>query len=532
MRMLKYLVGVLVSASTALSGQAGDTNAVSPAALKMPGVIVATDYPNLQAAVDALPAPGGMVFLPPGTYRLKKPLDLADTYNSGAKTRWITLQGAGKQNTAITGDFPGQPLVDATCAGYLTVRDLSFSGNCKTLWLSARRDGSGGGGNVFENCIFRGDYAEVTVWLIGSECDRFFNCEIYNTTSNGVCVAFLPVKQFTARGVSYSIESPYVGTNMTGSSTTELRFYGSFIHSSGFNTIGLYAQGSTADISISGGYHSNCGFASIYLDGTKANVGDSAFRDLRIEGETGLYCLYAKGAVRNVTIESGNWGSAGEVIRYEGASEGHAANHGAEGWSVRNISLCIQDQSVRSPEKTGALCKLPRDQRAILRLDRMDNCRIENIWVRAYQIVRVPKATAKPDEKDYGTVIQNQAFTSEDKLEYYTPKLLVCSDWARGCTVQTAMAGDVVLPTNSLGNRVECLADDGGAVRRTYFGGGARPDVLNLAPVSAKSIQNPRLGDVVMDNGSLRDDGQPGLVYFSGKEWQRCGGVTAPFENK
>ncbi|HEY3417238.1 MAG TPA: hypothetical protein VGM23_10175 [Armatimonadota bacterium] len=490
---------------------------------KYAAVINAADYPDLQAAVDAVPYPGGIVNLAPGAYTLKKPLNLADTYNSGQKTRWLTLQGSGKSNTSIIGDFPEQPLVDATCAGYLTIRDITFAGKCKTLWLSARRKGAGGGGNVFENCIFRGDFAPVTMWLIGSECNRFINSEIYNSTTNGVCVAFLPVKQFTARGVTYNIESPYVGPDMTGSSTTELRFYGCFIHSWGLNSIGLYAQGSTADISISGGYNSNCGFASIYLDGTKANVGDSAFRDLRIEGETGLYCLYATGSVRNVTIDSGNWGSAGEVIRYEGATSGFAANSGAEGWSIHNLSLTIQDQSVRAPEKTGALCKLPRDQRAILRLDRMANCQIENIWVRAYQIIRVPKTTPAPaDDKDHGTVIQNQAFTTEEKLEYYPAKLLICSEWARSCTIQTGSSKDVVLPAGAQGNRIEALYDDGG-VRRTYYSGGVQPDVLNFAPIDVRTIASPRVGDVAMDNGKLRGDGVPCLAYYTGKAWVPCG---------
>jgi len=519
----KYIAALLWSASSVLSAQTHATAAPPVPSTGIPGVVVATDYPDLQAAVAALPAPGGTIFLPPGTYRLKKPLDLSNTYNSGDKTRWITLQGSGKMNTIITGDFPDQPLVDATNAGRLTVRDMTFSGNCKTLWLSARRLNGGGGGSAFYNCTFRGDHAEVTIWLIGSECNRFFNCEITNHTKNGVCVAFLPNPQFTARGISYSIESPYVGAEMTGGSTTELRFYGCFIHSFGANSIGLYNQGSTADTSISGGYNHNAGFASIYLDGTKANVGDTAFRDLRIEGEPGLYCLYATGAVRNVTIESGNWGSAGEVIRYEAATEGHAANSGAEGWSISNISLTIQDQSIRNPEKAGASFTLPRDQRALIRLDRMDNCRIENIWTVAYEIVRAPKVDTKPDNKDYGTVIQNQAFTSEDKLEYFTPKFLICSDWARESTIQAATADSVVLPANSLGNRLECLADDGGAARRTYLAGGNRPDLLNLAPVDVRKIKSPRVGDLAMDSGTLQGDGQPCLAFFDGKTWRPCG---------
>ena len=177
---------------------------------------------------------------------------------------------------------------------------------------------------------------------------------------------------------------------------------------------------------------------------------------------------------------------------------GFAANSGAEGWSIRNASLTIADQSVQSPQSTGALCKLPRDQRAILRLDRMENCRIENIWVRAYQLVRVPKGTGSEKSTDYGTVIQNKEFTTEDKIEYYNPKLLVCSDWARGSTIVTGKREDVVLSANSRGNRIECLADDAGNVRRTYYEGGAQPDLINLAPIRPANVAQPKLGDLIL----------------------------------
>ena len=492
------------------------------------GIINAADYPDLQAAVDAVPYPGGTVFLPAATYSLTKPLDLTNRYNNGPRTRWLVLQGAGIFNSIIMGDFPDAPVVDMTGSGRVVMRDLTITGKSKCLLLSARRNNAGGGGNAFYNCMFRGAFAQVAVWLVGSECNRFYNCEMFTDQPNAVTVAFTPAPEFEVNGVTYSIKSPYE-PNMTGGSTTELRFYGSFIHSFGRNSIGLYCQGSTADISIDGGYNANGGFASIYLDGTKANVGDSAFRNLRIEGETGLYCLYAKGAVRNVTIDSGDWGSAGEVIRYERATTGHGANSGAEGWCIRNASLTIQDQSVRGPERTGALCKLPRDQRAILRFDRMENCRIDNIWVRAYQIIRVPKAAAgaaKPEaNKDHGTVIQNAEFQTEDKLEYYTPKLLVCTEWARGCTVQAGAAADVVLPADSAGNRIECLSD--GGVRRTYLSGGSRPDILNFAPVDPSTVKVPKRGDVILAPDGAAADAPLRLVVFDGKAWQPLAGPVA-----
>ena len=48
-----------------------------PTAGKLPGArprIDASQYPSLQAAIDALPAEGGIVNLPPGTFELSEPL--------------------------------------------------------------------------------------------------------------------------------------------------------------------------------------------------------------------------------------------------------------------------------------------------------------------------------------------------------------------------------------------------------------------------------------------------------------------------
>ena len=41
-----------------------------------PARVTVTDFPSLQAAVDALPEGGGEVVLPPGVYYLDKTLDL------------------------------------------------------------------------------------------------------------------------------------------------------------------------------------------------------------------------------------------------------------------------------------------------------------------------------------------------------------------------------------------------------------------------------------------------------------------------
>jgi hypothetical protein len=423
-------------------------------------------------------------------------------------------------NTVVNGDFPDAPVIDATCAGYLTFRDFTVAGKSKALMLCARTKGAGGGGHYFENLMFRGDHCDVAIWLIGSECDRFINTKVYVNKKDAVCVAFTPVPKFTANGVTHEIKSPYE-PNMTGSSTTELRFFGSFLHSYGYNSIGLYTQGSCADISIDSSYFANAGFASIYLDGSNANVGDTSIRNLRIEGETGRYCLYATGAVRNLLIDSGNWGSAGEVIRYEKSPDGtHGANSSAENWVIRNTSLTIQDQSVvraawekEDVRKSGEdLKNIPRDQRAIIRADRMENCRIENLWIRAYEItLKENDAKDSADKnKDHGTVIQNVAFTKKQVLEYYDPKWIVVTESAKNNVFQADKAKNIVLPIDASGNQLDITNDNG--VRRNYSQYG---NVTNLAIQPVSSVKNPKTGDLLLVK---RGEGLAIAVY-NGQKW-------------
>jgi len=479
-----------------------------------PGAIIASDYPNLQAAIDAVPYPGGVVYLPNGTYTLDKPLNLTNLYNVGQRTRWLVLQGQHTFTSVITGDFPDGPVIDMTGSSRLRFRDLTIAGNSKQLLLSARINYGGGGGNLFENVIFRGDHCEVAVALHGSECNRFYNCEIYVNQTNAIGVVFSPNTEFNVNGVDYVSHSPYQA-DITGGSNTELRFYGSFIHSFGLNSIGLFVQGSAADVSIHGGYNANGGFASIYLDGTKGNVGDIHISGLRIEGESGLYNLYAKGSVRNVSIEGGNFGSAGEVIRYEDVPDKFYEKSSAEGWSIRHLSLTLQDQSVRHPQKTGARLTTPRDERAVIRLDRAVNCTIENVWQRSYQIVPdgpQPEVVHADDD----TIIRNEPIPAKDRLEWYEAKLLVVDGFAHGNTITTDRRDRVVLPEDSRGNRIVTSNDEGSA--RTYLGAGGAPQILNLTPVDLTTIKAPKLGDLVL--ASQLNGQPPRLALFDGVAWK------------
>ena len=74
---------------------------VAPVASQGAATIDAARYPSLQAAFDALPAAGGVVRLPPGEFRLDKPLVL-----SRSETR---VEGAGAATKLINCNQDGQP---------------------------------------------------------------------------------------------------------------------------------------------------------------------------------------------------------------------------------------------------------------------------------------------------------------------------------------------------------------------------------------------------------------------------------------
>ena len=474
-----------------------------------PLFVNATDYPDLQAAVDAVAFKGGTVYLPPGEYKLTKPLNLADRYNSGDKTRFITLQGSGMLTTTISGDFPGNVIVDLTHSGYMTLRDLTITGHAKCMVLCARKNNEGGGNHLFENVALKGSDCTVAVALMASECDRFYNCQI--TVEKPEAVGVL----FSARN-DYAIKSPY--SEAGGGSNTELRFYGCIIHSFGQNSVGLKIQGSANDVSIFGGYFCNRGLASIYLDGATGNVGDVLIDGVRIEGAGGLYCLYAKGAVRNVTMEGCTFASGGEVIRYDSAT---FKNTAAEGWRIAHCSLALQGEisTDKLGSSTAELYRSPDGERAIFRMEKLLNSRFENNWIRAYQASSGAVTTANAPTENAAQL----PFTR--RVQWYVPRTLICSGEAKGNTFTVGNSDEVQLRGPSYGNRLEAL-DDGG-VRRTYLGAGNGADLINLTPMDVTKIRTPHVGDLAIDSGNLHRDGKLRLVYFDGKTWVSSVGDAA-----
>ncbi len=65
--------------------------------------IDASDFPDLQAALDALPETGGIVFIPPGDYELKQPLKV--------KTAETRIEGSGASTHLINKNEEGNPAI-------------------------------------------------------------------------------------------------------------------------------------------------------------------------------------------------------------------------------------------------------------------------------------------------------------------------------------------------------------------------------------------------------------------------------------
>lgn len=81
----------------------GMTQARSPEQAEKAVVLHAEQYPSLQAALDAVPAAGGMVVLPAGIIELQEPLVI--------RTERTRLTGAGSASHLVNKNEQGQPAI-------------------------------------------------------------------------------------------------------------------------------------------------------------------------------------------------------------------------------------------------------------------------------------------------------------------------------------------------------------------------------------------------------------------------------------
>ncbi len=98
--MKKMLVGASALAAAALVGWQAQERRTLPGAR---AAVDASQYPSIQAAIDALPPEGGLVVLPPGTFEIAEPLRIARGD--------VHLRGAGTSTHLKNVSEAGQPAI-------------------------------------------------------------------------------------------------------------------------------------------------------------------------------------------------------------------------------------------------------------------------------------------------------------------------------------------------------------------------------------------------------------------------------------
>lgn len=465
--------------------------------------VVATDYPDPQGAIDALPVWGGTVVLPNGNYRLTKTLDMTKKKN----WRFISLVGQGYTSACtITVDTKDTPGIDLTGNAYCTFTGLRIVlRSCSVGVLMARQRGSGSAGcHVFRDVMIEGHKtaahpgpAKAVVASLGSEVNRYYNCHFYSNKPGITCL-------YVSAHNELGLKSPYTDETR-GGCNTELRMYGCSICMWGADTYGMQLIGYCNDVSIHGGYFSSKGIAAIRMDGTRASVGGVSISNVRMEAEHSKHIILSTGNVRNVTIDQGDWICGwGEPIRHGASSKtftdpayhtGRLRN-AAHTWTVRDTFMSIWD-GIDLQRNTPDPHRYPvgPDGYVMMRFNRLVHSHISGVSTVAYAYEKNAQG------KVVGTYQSNRS-------------AVVVDEYSRGNTF-ARLGSKVVLRGDARGNVVDTM----GAVRRIAIGAGQPGSVLNLAPQDPGQIAQPQRGDVILVDGKRFADKRARLAVYDGTQW-------------
>jgi hypothetical protein len=429
--------------------------------------INAADYPNLQAAVDALPGRVGEVYLPRGEYVLERTLDLSS--KPGGYQGGIKLAGCGR-GSRIVAKTRGQPVVDLTGTNHCIMENLWITAENAGpderpnvgLLLGRNRDGGAAQEHRFTNVIFSGHFTVANVYNVTSELCRFVGC-IFINTSPGSHNLVWSSENFAA------IKSPYRGEIRTLYSNTELRIIGcTFYNWGGAGGDNLHFRGFTMDTTVRDCYmNPPKGGHAVYLGmSSKGGPVESAcFEGIRIEADNAADVFVMKGRHENLAI--------------------------------RNCSIMYGEGLFLRGEEVNTLT--------------VQNCMIWNIrgWKTAMRFDRLLNARITDN------VYRFQNWGGKNPQQ--GPERLVSGDLCRGSLVEVGRREQVDFKTLE-GSEIDAL-DDGG-VRRRYLGSAAAGTVLNMTPVNTAKLTNCKAGDIAVDDGKNTKGGKPGLAVFDGRQWQ------------
>ena len=446
--------------------------------------LVATDFPNLNAAFDALRVNGGTLYIPSGYYTVTKTLNLSGLgYSKGIR---IFGDGSG---TDIVGDTHGQPIIDMTATGMITLEQLRITSKSANVGILHGRAGGGSSGcSNFSFLFMDGNYSLACVYNVGSEVNRYFNCMFWNNAPGGHGYIF------TYRNY-FNVTSPYQKLDDIGCNT-DLAFYGCFwgVYGGKGTEVNLYLIGPvTSDVSVYGGDMSNKegGRAAILMDGERGYMLCIRIQGVRFETQGAKHCIEALGTVTDVSIRENMMLSEEETLLVTGVGR-------KERWNVADNSMESWKEADWG-EQTG---------RPTIRFSNIADSTIDATSGRLDR-TKAPGATDSA-----GTT----ATATSDKRRFARMSIVV-DNVSAGNEFTVRKSEDIRLPAATTGTKVNVLSD--GPYRREYFHGAGvgTPVLMNLIPCDTKAIVAPKKGDVLLDSGKNTPNGQPTLAFYDGDHW-------------
>lgn len=294
-------------------------------AVRAHGYLVATSYPSLQAAVDAVPTNGGKLMIPAGTYTLTNTLDL---------THRAFLEIVGTPATILRFELaaPG-PGVDLTGAhhGLFSNLRLEAAGDTCQAGILLARDASGApaGSHAFSQVSVAGRFTTAGIYNLASEGNRFFSCRFCTSNTAAGSDGFV----FTSTNFA-GLSSPYAGALAATGRCSSLLLEGCTLTDAGQARAALQVFGEAKNLDVLDCTLDAKGEAVVQLGPDDGTAGRVVLTGCRTSGASAAtHFLKAAGVTSQVVIRDSLLEcAAGPVI--ESTGPGRAFN-----WCLENNLL-------------------------------------------------------------------------------------------------------------------------------------------------------------------------------------------------
>jgi len=426
------------------------------------GPLVLTDFGSLQEAVDSLPDRQGAIYVPRGSYTIKKTVDLTQAAGYGGG---ITIFGDGRASRLV-GQTGGQPIFDLTGASHCYMHDLAINSEDANigLLLARRADGNAAQEHRFERLIMEGKYSIANVYNVTSELVRFSDCVLIQNAPDAHNIIWSSENHL-------NIESPYRGKLRSIYSNTEFRLDRNTIYNWGGGEKGtnIYLRGFTSDLSITDCYLGQATLANVlFEDSSKGGpVCTVKIDGVRVES-TAKHVLLIRGRADGVSVKNCTFFNNNAPL-IEG-SDGSAG-----WWQIENVWFWNT-----------------AGKKLMTRFGDLHHSRMDGTWC------EFQNWTKEPDEAG-------------------APVVAAITKRSRANTITVQNRELVKLPEDTAGTVIDAMDENG--VRRHYAGSSASGEVMNLEMVNTKNVKNPKRGDIALDDGTNAPDGKPALAIYDGKNW-------------